>query len=120
MTGRRQQLQARDLANPATSARELGDLLKDLYLRVEACERRRFEDITIATDASQVAQTVTVPAPSWPVVGVNFVRMWNETTNLAAPLRPGWSYSNGFISVTLFSGDTSPSTTYALRLELCG
>lgn len=100
--------------------RSMNDLLRDLFLRLEAVERRQWVDIKVATDAAGVVSPASVAAPAWPVKAVSLASAWDETADAYAYVRHGWSYFGGAISITLFSGDVSPSSTYALRLELRG
>lgn len=121
MTGRRDQIRDAELADPRTSARTLNDILRDVQTRLEALERMRFVDVQIVTDSSGVASAVSVAQPSWPVRGVLLLRAWNATTKAPfIPARIGYEAGVSGLSVSLYAGDLSPSTTYQLRLEVRG
>ncbi len=103
--------------------RNMNDLLRSLWLRVEKLERVRYVEFTFTTDASgDFSQGVTATAPPWPVDSVTVAKLTDTSTGTGfyvAGLSPVWTSADGKLSVNWYQS-LNPFTNYTLRLEVRG
>lgn len=117
MTAQTLTLRASDFASPESAARRLNQVLNTLREQLAVPNRTKV-DLPFVTDSGGTAPPLSIKPPNWPVKGIVQVYSWNLTLDIAAFLRVGWSYVSNQIVVTPYVGDLSPSTSYALRVEL--
>lgn len=121
MSGRRQKIRGDAAKSTKALADVANEALQDIYERLEALERVAWFDVEMVTDAAQNPTPIVLAAAPWPVKGVFLAKAFNKTTSVPAPsLRITHDLSSAGVNVYVFSGDTSPSTKYALRLKVCG
>jgi len=113
-------MRATALKDASSSAKNINDVLSNLYERIEALERVRFVDVVVVTDAAGVANAITVTHDDWPVKAVYRAQVWDRTTNITSAATMTWGRVPGGITATLGAGTISPSRTYDVRLELRG
>lgn len=121
MSGRREQLQEKDLSDPNTAARGLNDILRSLYTRLEACERSQFVDLEVASDSGGTVPPIALQAPEWPVMGVYIAKLFDVTNSLPVFLTESlmWTVSDGNVSIPAMYMP-AVSTRYAVRFEVRG
>lgn len=118
----RTQLRANELADPTTSARNLNDVLRDIYARLEALGRVLYVTLHVVVDAGGNMSPTTIQAPAWEVRSITVARSWSTSYAVPTPdvARCSWQQDGSVLTVSLFVGDVSPSVEYDVTFEVRG
>ncbi len=120
---RREQLRETELANPATSAKSLNNIIRNLSLRLESLERVMYLDWRFTTlGGGAVDGEFLLTPPSWPVKSISVARL-READGGSQVYTAGpsldWVYTTGGITINFFQV-LAANTAYILGLEVRG